>query len=307
MNDLLELVDSQPALTKPMPSHAETGPPTIAWLCLAIPCLLSDFLMVPALLLMDGKPPPPYMPPIALGIVGCTLAQGNLLAAWLVLSSKSFARRLTLHWGIAAGLYSVWRAGANLASFKPLDFLQFEDVRLTVLLLVPLISLAAQFPFWIVRCFFGWRLVRTGDAVEFADAPLRIRDLMLATILVALTLALVRIAPPSYEDEFWGAMAVWSTVTMVISTIAMLPAAAVLMRVTSFNYGLAVAGTYAGSFVALIWLVVGISRWQGLNSGPPYFVVIGASCLILSFAATVTLAANVARSHGYRLAWGRGP
>lgn len=301
MSELVELAEPPPASVRKVAlGRAGIDPRVFAWLALAIPCLLSDFLMVPAFSFLDGNPPP-FLPPIALGFFGCTLAQGNLLAAWLVWSSKPFARRLTLHWGIAAGLYSLWRAGAALAINLPLEF---DNIRLTVLFLVPLISLAAQFPLWIVRNFFGWRLVRPGEAVELADAPLRIRDLMLATILVALTFALVRLAPPSYEREFWAVMAVWSAVTVVISTITILPAAAVLMRTASFRFGIMMGGIYAGFFIALIWLFVGISYWQGIYKGPPYFVVVGISCLILSFASTVILAANVARSHGYRLAWG---
>src|SRR5215218_7977956 len=107
-------------------------------------CLACNFLMVPLVASIDDKLAE-YFVPFALGIIGCTIAQGNLLAAWLVWSPGPFLRRLAIHWAIALGLYLVWRAGVALCSHR--DF--FGRVAATVGLIVPLISLGAQFPLWV--------------------------------------------------------------------------------------------------------------------------------------------------------------
>jgi hypothetical protein len=99
----------------------------------------------------------------------------------------------------------------------------------SVALGVPLVSLAAQFPLWLARQFFGWRLVREDSATNplgmgeggsrgepgdggvadnsasqenqnGPDRKLAIRDLMLATVVVAVSLALVRLAPADGQD-----------------------------------------------------------------------------------------------------------
>ena len=51
---------------------------------------------------------------------------------------------LAIHWVIALSLYFVWRAGVALCSISELG-----RVAATVGLIVPLISLGAQFPLWV--------------------------------------------------------------------------------------------------------------------------------------------------------------
>src|SRR5207247_1671271 len=103
---------------------------------LIVLCLACDFLMVPVLAPMPG---PPKMPefPLLLSVVGCVLAQGCLLAAWLAWSGQSFWQRFTRHWIVAAILYLVWAAG--LAVSQPSQFALAVSV---VGLSVPLVSIA---------------------------------------------------------------------------------------------------------------------------------------------------------------------
>ena len=86
------------------------------------------------------------------------LAQGNLLAAWLAWSDGPFLRRLLTHWKIAAGLYLIWLVGFGLATAR--NGKVPPGIAAIVALGVPLVSLAAQFPLWVARQWFGWRLVR---------------------------------------------------------------------------------------------------------------------------------------------------
>jgi hypothetical protein len=167
------------------------------------------------------------------------------------------------------------------------------------------VSIAAQMPLWIARQMFGWRLIR-GDANEDAGpAPLSIRDLLTATLVVALTLALDRLAPSPDGKERGLIPLITFVMASAISTIALLPAAALLLRIQPFRRALLFAGLYAAFWVGLLGLVVLVARHGGLFRLPPPPVLAGVACLILSFAATVMLAAAAARARGYRLVRGR--
>ena len=71
-----------------------------------------------------------------------------------------------------------------------------------------------------------------------------------------------------------------------VSTIALLPASALLLRTQPFRRGILFAGLYAAFWLGLLWLVVLVGRHQGLFRTPPQAVLVGVSCLIISFATT---------------------
>jgi uncharacterized membrane protein len=247
---------------------------------------------------------------ICLGIVGCVLAQGNLLTAWLAWSDGPFLRRLATHWKIAAGLYLVWLVGLGLAlaggRVPPI-------IAATVALGVPLVSIAAQLPLWVARQWFGWRLVREQADAAPLEPPLAIRDLMLATLVVAVSLALARLAPFPDKGEMWPVWGVAFVVASVISSIALLPAGALLLRsdavsglrVRPFSRGLVWGGLYAGAWIVLPWIIVGVLRVTGSVMLPPLAIFVGLSSLMFTFAATLILTAAIARDRGYRLTGGR--
>ena len=118
-------------------------------------CLACDFLMTPVLATAPAWWPIPALP-ILLAIVGCVLAQGCLLAAWMAWSDRPFWQRFRWHWIVAAIFYLVWVAGLAV-SFPS----QFAVASSAVGLSVPLESIAAQMPLWIARQTFGWRLIRS--------------------------------------------------------------------------------------------------------------------------------------------------
>ena len=277
-------------------------PPRLSLAWLIVPCLACDFFMVPVLSSITG-PPGELHVAFALGIVGCVLAQGNLLAAWLAWSSGPFLRRLARHWSIAFGLYLIWLVGFGLATGGDREA---PAVAAAVALGVPLVSLAAQLPLWIARQWFGWRLVRDGAGGPPTIEPrLSIRDLMIATLVVATALALVRLAPMSENPlERWAPWAAAVTAASVISTIALLPAGALLLRPRRLSRALAWGGLYAAAWIALVWILVGILWWYGIRL-PPRPLFIGLSSLMFTFAATLMLTATIARRRGYRLAIGR--
>jgi hypothetical protein len=237
---------------------------------------------------------------VGLCLLGSILAQGCLLAAWLAWGDEPFGRRLIQHWCIAGVLCAVWLGGV----FASVGQDDFTLVAFTIAMTVPLISVAAQLPLWLVRQSFGWRLVRaSGDDDLQRDTHWSIRDLFLATLIVAVALGIARQSPAALQQkEFWYAWYIGGMIAAIVCASTVLPTAVFLLRLTRHGRGVAYAWSYAFGTVLSLWLVVGIIRWQGLTSLPPYFVFVGLSCLIISYASTVILAAKIARSLGYRLA-----
>jgi hypothetical protein len=284
--------DATNSLAMDAPQAPSTG---AAWL--VVLCLACDFLMVPVFISLDGPQAPIRVIP-ALGIIGCVLAQGNLLAAWLAWSEGPFLRRLALHWIIAVGLYLIWLVGFAVAlaggRIPPI-------IAATVALGVPLVSIAAQFPLWVARQWFGWRLVRGTTAAAVPETPLAIRDLMVATLMVAASLALARVAPSPDKGEVWPIWAFGFIVASVISSIALLPAGALLMRMEPFRRGLVWSVLYAAAWVALPWIIAARVWTYGLTLLPPWPLFVGLTSLMLAFAATLIFTAAIARNRGYRL------
>jgi hypothetical protein len=261
--------------------------------------LICDFLMVPIVSSFDGQPQLHHA--FGLAPVGCILAQGSLLAAWLVLSQGPFWQRLMRHWCVAAGLWFIWFLGVALSSRSR----EIVDIGLNVAFVTPLVSLGAQTPLWIARHFFGWRLAERNDKQPTArDTPLSILDLMLATLLVALAFGLVRVSPAGLtEPEFWAPVLIGTSVAAIVSTLVIVPAAVMLLRPRPWQSALWMSGAVALAWVSLEWLVIAGVRWYG---GPlaPYAIYLALSFIVLSYAGTCMLAAYVARERGYFLAWG---
>jgi len=271
-----------------------------AWWALIGLSVATDFLMFPMINLFRQGPTLPQAI-FLLGSLGCTLAQGSLLAAWLVWTDAPFSRRLLWHWIIAGCLCFIWLVGLVLAA-PPHNVL---EVGFTFALTVPIVSLGAQLPFWAARLFFGWRLVQT-TAAAADERPLSIRDLFLATLIVAVSFAVARLSPAAQQEpKFRIAWGLFMAVAATVSAIAILPAAAILLRPRSFDLAVKYSLSYATVYIVLLWGTVAIVRIFGLTRLPPWFVLVGMTCLILAYAGTAILAAAVARERGYLLAWGR--
>jgi hypothetical protein len=240
--------------------------------------------------------------PLLMASVGCGLAQGCLLAAWLAWSDQPIGQRLLRHWIIAAILYLVWTAG--LAFGLPDRFALASSA---VGLSAPLVSLAAQLPLWLARQSFGWRLIRTDADNDTGAKPLTIRDLMLSTMLFASALALARGVPSPDGKETGTPEFVLFVAAATISTITLLPASLLLPERRRFHRRVLIGCVYAAFWMALPWAIAVTAQHRGLFAAPPVPVLAGLSCLVLSFATTVMLAAAVARACGYSLASGRQP
>jgi hypothetical protein len=128
---------------------------------------------------------------------------------------------------------------------------------------------------------------------------------MLATLVVAVALALARLAPSPDAGEMWPVWGVAVTVASVISSISLLPAGALLLRMRLLSRGLAWSGLYAGALIALPWVVAAVQWWYDPALLAPRAIYVGLSSLMFMFAATLILTAVIARDRGYRLTGGR--
>jgi hypothetical protein len=121
-------------------------------------------------------------------------------------------------------------------------------------------------------------------------------------LVTAVTFAVLRAAPAfQREDDFRIVVVLGVAIAGVVSTIAILPAAVMLLWPRPFARGLALTGVYTLTLVGIHWFIVGIVRWYGGPLGP-YQIHAGLSAIMLSYCGTCCLAAYVARQGGYRLA-----
>jgi hypothetical protein len=264
---------------------------------LAVLSVAVDLLMLPMVAAIKGRPVGLMM---VLPLVGCLLAQGSLLAAWLVWGDAPFSRRLVWHWIVAGCLCCVWLIG--LAVARPPE--GFREVGFTVALTVPVVSLGAQLPLWVVRLLFGWRIVRS--TAPSAEQPLSIRDLLLATLIVAASFAVARLSPAAQQDkEFRLVWGVYMAAAATFSLVAIIPAAAILLRSRPLARAVQYSLYLAAAPIALLWLGVVIARIYAPGILAPWFIYAGLTLFILSYAGTAILAAVAARDQGYLLGWGR--
>src|SRR5262245_13890789 len=126
-----EIADRPPDAGLPTPRARNS-----TWWALIGVSVAADFLMLPTVKLFDQGPTLPQAI-IVLGSLGSTLAQGSLIAAWLVWSDLPFSRRLLWHWIIAGSLCCIWLVGLALAAPRQ----NFREVGFTIALTGPIVSL----------------------------------------------------------------------------------------------------------------------------------------------------------------------
>jgi hypothetical protein len=134
-------------------------------------------------------------------VIGGLLGQIGAIAWWLVWGDGSFLWRLAIHWGISLALIVCALIGFALESADaPNNDPFIADEVLRVFCLLPSISLAIQAVHWPPRTHFRWRVESQTNAERgLQSTPLAILDIFAGTTVVALSLALIRLA----EFPFW--------------------------------------------------------------------------------------------------------
>lgn len=277
-----------------LPLDVLAGP---TWLGLIGLALLFGLVNVSVFALMENIRQRDLAAPIVYCCFGVIAAQPCVLSAWLAWGGGSFWKRLALHWGAAYGLAFVWLIGAILTE-GPTDREVREALEIVPFSL-PLLGLAVQLPLWAARVGSGWRLV-DGCADNAPPRPLAIRDLMVGTVIVAVSLAAAKLAKGMNRgSEGWIVWAILASSVAGVSLIAVLPISAWFLRQRRLLMGIVLTAIYAALTVAVTWVVMYVVERNFFRVN--WWDMLGIGVMIQSFAATLAAAALAARAMGYRL------
>lgn len=227
-----------------------------------------------------------------------------LHAIWCVLAPLHWIQRMLV--GATSGLvlYGAFTAGFALYALHhgfPGEELLFF---LVGLLCLPLFLLAAQTPLWIMRIWFRWRIAHRNTGPTSVLQPLGIRDLMIATACVAMSLAAAQaarsISEPSGNRSIVG-LTVAALIVIVISAITVLPPVLAALRARRLLMALGVV------LLAEVAIIEGSATLMMILTDEPvgwetFVATIG---IAVGFSVILTTPMLIARKLGYRLLWGR--
>jgi hypothetical protein len=225
---------------------------------------------------------------------GGMLGPVALLPAWLVWGSRPLPQRLAFAVIFTVYFHLLWWASLVLAGIR--------DVQLavTILLLVPAISLSIAAPLALVRDVFRWRIATPNCP---PPPPLGIRHLLIVTALVAGALGLIRLAhriAAQSSDEFWLDVSIVCGVSILVSLVMLIPLVWLTLGLRNSLVGALFVGILAiGGATAL--LAVG----SILEIPPTTHFFVGIYLFSLSVTYTTSAGFWLARRAGYRLEIGR--
>ena len=144
---------------------------------------------------------------------------------------------------------------------------------------------------------------RADSSRQSGGAAFGIRDILVATAVLALALSAAKLAVPesvSSETEFLFPLAIVALVAAGISLFTTLPVVVATLRAREIWLALPV--TLALDVMILIVFMAIITAIEG---PPPWQAYVGAAYVLGGFFVSLTAVMLVARRLGYRLVWGR--
>jgi hypothetical protein len=227
------------------------------------------------------------------------LAEGVLLSAGLVFLPGPFWLRAVLCWGIGSILWTCWAIGLWLGwRLSPYgwanEMLQVGSFSL------PLAALAIQSPLWFARCYSRWCLTNSNLAATMAR-PLSIRDYLIGTAVVALSITFARLARPASwpVQDYWPGWAIVFACFAGSGLLSVLPVMFLIFRFQNAWVGMGMLLPY-GVIVGAI--LVGIDCAFDLTTFP-FRIFLGT--ISISLPLYVAIGALLARACGYTLQFGR--
>ena len=278
--------------------------PWAAGLLILLLCAIVNGVAVPIAENMTGPPEGLELIVLAVG-VGILGGQIGGLSAVLVWGRVPFLVRCLLLWLVGMALFGCWWLGLLTTIPREDWFTDFRlDIARSIVASLPLISLAVQLPQWLARFYFGWRIEPPGNSEGVASPGLSIRDLLVGTVVAALTVTAVRFSQDADEmtTVVWAAWGIAVGIIAVISAVLMLP-----LLVLTFRFH----PIWAILFMALASpLIVGTTIYAIMllfpgGGGPDaraiaMFLMAGTTCV-----AVTSVPLWLARWAGYRLKFGR--
>jgi len=234
-------------------------------------------------------------------VIGLLLGQIVGLAMWLVWGEGTFVRRLIVHWVVGLGLMAAVLLGvaATMAGISwPVDLADVSKGVAVIVCALSVLSLAAQLPLWPLRAYFGWCVERQNLAVPAHSQPLSIRDLLLGTGVVGVTLGLARaILRFDNVGYVWAELGMAAFAAFLASLLIGLPATICVLRSEDLLKG----GVVLGGYLAVgLLLVVGVPCAYSATL-PPIEALFALLIVLLAFTATLAAPLLVLRASGYRL------
>ncbi len=237
-------------------------------------------------------------------VIGYFVGQIGAMALWLVWGDGPFLWRLAIHWAIGLALIASALVGLALATADMQHYPPFAIYELlSVVCILPIVSLAIQLLHWPLRTHFHWRLAPEMPMSQASkQSSLSILDIIVGTTVVALSLALIRLTPiPGAASYMWIRAAVTAVFFSALSLIVLLPAMIFVLRFNQLQLGLAAFGIYLAVCIFALIFVSAIT----VRSPPPSEAVFALIVGVASGAATSASPLLVWRSAGYRLVWSR--
>lgn len=235
---------------------------------------------------------------LILPLAGCLVAEAAILPAWLVWASRPLWQRLLGHVGVALALFVLWYLGMLVWHLRSYD----DRVKVPAMFLfsLPAVSVGVSAPLWLMRLFFGWRIVVSENSGT-ADEKLSIRDFLVGMSVVGVALASARLAmaigPPQQESDYWLPLGIAVGIAAAAGLFLELPIVWFTFRFQSPLLCVIAVGVT----MLIPWLIIVTVGTVMEGQIPDGRAVAGLCLLFLSAGYTAALAFRLTRASGYRL------
>lgn len=240
--------------------------------------------------------------------VGSIGAQAALLAVLAVWGAGPLWIRQVWHWGLALAAYSAWLLGYLIAfaDYFGRGRSSGEEMILVILLGLPALALAVQLAVWPAKIYLHWRIVPVAPAGSPDDSDalpaaeqLSIRDMIVATLVVAASLGALRFGKPGNapEAQYWLA---WGIACGSAACGSVLVAVLVYLTLGVRNVWLGALGV-AAILGALAGIASAVLIWLAFPGPTNDEIILMMTCVVCGFAFVAPAALWIVRSLGYRL------
>ena len=282
---------SQPAVASPAAANVKPWPALAAGF-IAV-CCMNNLMAGP---LIDAF----HEPPSLIGFVfGMLLTQIAALSLWTVWSERPVWQRQLCGMLLAEVLLAFFLVG--IGSTAPGPRSNFVEVARAMACSLPLILLAVQMPLWALRIYAGWRIVLPASDAQ-PPGHLSIRDILQATVVVAVAVSLLRLASddPEFFEVAWIAWAVALPCIAAASLLALPEALFIVLRWERPIHGLYAIWAYATVAIFIV-LVIGATFFRVRIPGEEVIVTFVTIYVLAGF---WWILLRVVRSGDYRLVTG---
>jgi hypothetical protein len=167
---------------------------------------------------------------ISVSLFAVVLAEVAVLSIWTVLSSQSFITRLQILFVATIVLFASWLLGYSSTFDTDIGLNLRNREQLYYVGWIPLLFLAMCVPLIVLRFFASRVLAPIDSATLPTRQPVTISGLMLATGLIAFTVAALQLPAliGNRQADIWAASGAFAGVFFLIGLVFVLPAVLIL-------------------------------------------------------------------------------